>query len=547
MFGRVVVASLLALSQGVVAHSPARNVGARAHHALAMHTTHVRLTDDSPYLGPEPCSRYFAQKKAHDVPDAYGGRNPLAVCGYTPEQLRGAYGVADSGLTGRGVTVAVVDAYASPTALADANRYALRHGDHAFRPGQFREVTPSAYRHLDDGACESPASWGVEESLDVEAVHAIAPDAGIVYVAAASCYDDDLLSALRSVVDGHLASIVSDSWGGVPHGRSGDEDPATMAVYSTLFQRGGRQGISFLFSSGDCGAQDPATSCGAFAARPQTDWPAEDPWVTAVGGTSLAVGPFDDYTGETGWGDRRSLLMTGATGATGMTGTTGTTGRTGGTETGTGTGTGVPSPSTWTPLPGIFRFGGGGGTSEDEPQPGYQRGVVPPALAETLLTGAKAARPMRVVPDVAMAADPMTGFLVGVTERRPDGSVGYGESAIGGTSLATPLFAGIQALAQESAGHAFGFLNPGLYAQAGTAVFTDVTAASMDARSSMDVSTHRPGAPLVSVVDLGIDSRGVHQARLYRLGDDGLLAAGPGYDTVTGLGSPTAAYLRSAK
>jgi subtilase family serine protease len=516
MFGRLVVASLLIVAPGVAAAGATQHAAdshPAGHRPLAMHTAHVQLADDSPYLGPEPCSRYFAQKKAFDVPDAYGGRNPLAVCGYTPEQLRGAYGVADSGLTGKGVTVAIVDAYASPTGLADANRYARRRGDRAFRPGQFREVVPPAYHHLGDDVCEAPESWGVEEALDVEAVHAMAPDADIVYVAAASCDDTDLMAALQTVVDGRLASIVSGSWGGVPHGTLGDEDPATMAAYSALFQHGGQQGISFLFASGDCADQDPATGCGAGAARRQTTYPAQDPWVTAVGGTSLAVGPFDDRTGETGWGDWRSLL--------------------------------APGGASWSPLPGRFRFGSGGGTSEDVAQPDYQRGVVPAALSGTLLTGAKAARPMRVVPDVAMAADPMTGFLVGVSEHHPDGSFGYGESAIGGTSLATPLFAGMQALAQQAAGHPFGFLNPGLYAKAGSAALADVTATSMDAPSSMDGPTHRPGEPLLSVVDLGVDSKGVHQARLYRLGDDGLLATAPGYDAVTGLGSLTGAYVRS--
>ena len=54
---------------------------------------------------------------------------------------------------------------------------------------------------------------------------------------------------------GRLATIVSNSWGGIPHSTYGDEDPATMAAYSALFQRGGAQGISFLFASGDCGAK----------------------------------------------------------------------------------------------------------------------------------------------------------------------------------------------------------------------------------------------------------------------------------------------------
>ncbi|GAA2035122.1 hypothetical protein GCM10009839_39700 [Catenulispora yoronensis] len=496
-----------------------------APHHLAMRTNHVQLdsleetdqaeeTDepndpDAHYLGPKLCSGYYGEHRARNVPDAFGGHNPLSVCGYTPEQLRFAYGVTQAHERGAGVTVAIVDAYASPTMLADANRYAMNHDERLLTPLQYREVLPPSYNHLTDGVCESPSSWATEEALDVEAVHAMAPQANIVYVAAASCDDTDLMAALQKVVDQHLATIVSNSWGGVPHSIYGDEDPATMAAYSALFQRGGQQGISFLFASGDCGAVDPAAECATGSARPQTEYPAQDPWVTAVGGTSLAIGPFDNYGGEVGWGDRRSML--------------------------------APDGQGWAPAAGAgqWRYGGGGGTSEDVPQPAYQDGVVPTALSTTLMSGAKATKPMRVVPDVALDADPMTGFLVGVTTKQANGLPGYGEASIGGTSLATPLFAGLMADAQQGAGHPFGFLNPALYGKAATGAFHDVTPTSLCPGLS------RPGMPPATVVDLGDDSAGVHQARLYQMGDDGLLSTGAGYDAVTGLGSPSLSYLRS--
>lgn len=139
-----------------------------------MHTNHIRLTDDDAgYIGPQKCSDYYGEYTAESVPNAFGGRNPLAVCGYTPEQLRFAYGVTQSGDRGEGITVAIVDAYASPTMLADVNRYAINHGERLLASPQYREVTPPAYRHLTDGECETPSSWAVEEALDVEAVHAM--------------------------------------------------------------------------------------------------------------------------------------------------------------------------------------------------------------------------------------------------------------------------------------------------------------------------------------------------------------------------------------
>ncbi|NED81071.1 serine protease, partial [Streptomyces sp. SID11233] len=81
--------------------------------------------------------------------------------------------------------------------------------------------------------------------LDVEAVHAVAPDANIVYAGAASCYDDDLLDSLGKIVDGRLADIVSNSWGDL----ESNETTASAAAYDQVFQRGAVEGIGFYFSS----------------------------------------------------------------------------------------------------------------------------------------------------------------------------------------------------------------------------------------------------------------------------------------------------------
>ena len=69
---------------------------------------------------------------------------------------------------------------------------------------------------------------------------------------------------------------------------------------------------------------------------------------------------------------------------------------------------------------------------------------MPSSMADTYGTG-----PMRVVPDVAALADPTTGMLVGQTQTFPDGHTDYAEYRIGGTSLASPLYAGMFALAVQ--------------------------------------------------------------------------------------------------
>ena len=91
--------------------------------AQLVHTDRVG-TDAAPSPGfrnAPPCSSYWAEKIATDQPDYQGAKQPYVPCGATPAQLRGAYGIAGSGFDGAGQTVAVIDAYASPTIAADVN------------------------------------------------------------------------------------------------------------------------------------------------------------------------------------------------------------------------------------------------------------------------------------------------------------------------------------------------------------------------------------------------------------------------------------------
>jgi len=449
-----------------------------------------------------PCSKYFGQKIAKNLPQAHGRHVPWTVCGYTPQQLRRAYGASQAGLTGRGVTVAIVDAYASPTMPADANRYARSVGEPLLRPGQYRQILPGSFGNT--ATCGAP-TWLQEESLDVEAVHAMAPDAGIVYVAASDCNDNSLLDALAKVVNGHLADVVSAPWTEIEN----QTTPASMAAYNQLFQEGAAEGIGFSFASGDCGYNDPANACGAgnSSSRPQVEFPASSPGVTAVGGTSLAIGRHGAYQWEAGWGDYSADLNRKGT--------------------------------AWTPhplgtLPGNFLYGAGGGTSTIFRQPSYQVGVVPRSLSTRLPSGKKAAAPMREVPDVAADADPQTGFRYGETETLRDGNTRFVLSSAGGTSLAAELFAGLEAdAAQASAQHTLGFANPLIYRLAGTPAFRDVTG-----RPRIAVAVNNYVNP--------VTGSGPVYTTLRTFGLDGggatLLRPAAGYDPVTGVGSPGQAF-----
>jgi subtilase family serine protease len=450
--------------------------------------------DGATFQGPAQCSSYYGQIKDTTDPPFNGKQEPYVLCGYVPSQLRGAYGVTQSGLTGKSVTIAVVDVYSSPTMLADANQYAEIHGDKPFKHGQYTEtVTPAQWSNLD--LCGGPDGWAGEESLDVEAVHAMAPAANVHYYGANSCMDADIFDVLETIDATHGADIVSDSWDGVLYQTGGDEDPTAIAEYNQLFAQGAIEGISYQFSSGDCGADDPASLCALAtgSAMPQPEFPSSSPWVTAVGGTSLAIGKHNQQLWNTAWGTDVWGLANGA----------------------------------WTL--GGWAFGAGGGTSNLFGEPFYQKGVVPTTLAETLLDGTKAAGPMRVAPDVSLDADPLTGFLAGMTVTLSDGSTSFVESDIGGTSLACPLFAGLQADAmQAQGGREFGLADPALYARSGSAALTDVTAAGPGTRVG-NVLPQAPGSPAITVT----------------FGDDQLLKAGRGYDDATGLGTPSPLYLWS--
>src|SRR5205085_1508355 len=83
------------------------------------------------FVGAPPCSDYFGQQLASSAPAAYGAAQPWVVCGYAPAQIQGAYGTTSAlnrGIDGSGQTVAIIDAYDSPTIGADANTYSQRHG-----------------------------------------------------------------------------------------------------------------------------------------------------------------------------------------------------------------------------------------------------------------------------------------------------------------------------------------------------------------------------------------------------------------------------------
>ena len=191
----------------------------------------------------------------------------------------------------------------------------------------------------------------------------------------------------------------------------------------------GMTGISVLFSSGDSG-----DDVGSVGSR-QVDYPASDPLATAVGGTSTEIGAHGQIVFQTGWSNSYSDLSNGA----------------------------------WSPAPpGNYSSGSGGGTSQLFAQPSYKKGHVPASISEYF-----GSTPMRAVPDISMPGDPNTGLRVGETQVFNNGTH-YAEYRIGGTSLSSPLLAGVLADAVQYSGGAIGFINPLIYGDEQMPAITDV-------------------------------------------------------------------------
>jgi len=464
---------------------------------------HLVKPEQLPPPGPNywvapPCSTYYGQKIATAEPTAYGKNQPWNNCGYTQRQVRDAYGVTKSGMTGKGQAVAIVDAYASPTMPGDADEFASATGDQPFRPGQYSQHLDRPFTLAAADECDAQGWYG-EQTLDAEAVHGQAPDAEVRFVAAASCEDSDLANALAYIVNHHVASIVSDSWG------EPTDQAVITSVFDLIFQAGAAEGIGFFFSSGDSGYESPAEDPGSDTI--QVDYPTSSPWVTSVGGTSLAIGARGNYQFETSWGTLLDPLAA------------------------SGTSWSSPPPGQY---PAGYDGSSGGGTSTLYQQPFYQARVVPTALSHRLPNGTVSPTAMRVVPDVSALADPSTGMLVGQTTLQPDGtSYAFSLSRIGGTSVSCPTFAGIEADAQEAAGHVLGFANPAIYARYGTTAFHDVTDHPLgpgylaQVRNNYTNPATKQGPLLTDLRTLGIDGEGA-----------AALPATNGYDDATGVGSP---------
>jgi subtilase family serine protease len=216
---------------------------------------------------------------------------------YNPQQIRRAYNiqpVLNEGITGKGRTIVIIDAFQSPTIAHDLATF-----DNIFGlPNPILKIfAPDGLTpfNLND---PNQVGWAGEITLDVEWAHAVAPDATIDLVLAKSNADPDILSVTKYAVENNLGSVISQSFG------EGEicADPGLLQAEHKVFKEAIAEHITLFASSGDQGAAQLTCNGNSFFLSAST--PASDPLVTGVGGTFLNANPQTGaYVGETAWND----------------------------------------------------------------------------------------------------------------------------------------------------------------------------------------------------------------------------------------------------
>jgi len=342
--------------------------------------------------------------------------------GYYPNDFRAAYNMGPVG-DGSGQTIGLT-LWGAPVAQSDLDQFASDSGTARLVDGQAGA----------DGIDWIPVNGGSgdttdlgETAMDVEYAHGVAPGSHLKYWLADCSYDSTtnqcnpsetgLEQAINDAANDTSLHVVSNSWGG---GEATSADDPFVSITNASFQYAASVGTTFYFASGDSGEYGDGATV-------SPSYPADSPYVVAVGGTSLTTGGSYDYSSETAW-SCTSLTQC------------------------------MPPPD--------GTGGSGGGCSTVFARPAWQTGV-----GAATCSG-------RAEPDVAADADPNTGadvYYQGIAQ------------PIGGASLATPLWSGMAAITNRylaAQGQTLmGFSAPRIYQLANNATtdgrdFHDVTSGS---------------------------------------------------------------------
>ncbi len=395
----------------------------------------------------------------------------IGIACYSPNQYQQAYDMKPlyaAGLTGKSRTIVLVDSFGSPTIRDDLKTFDSDFG--LPNPPSFNIITPSGTPPAFDPNDSDMVGWAVETSLDVEYAHAMAPGANILLVETPVSETEgtvglpQIVAAENFVINHGLGDVISQSFGAT--------EPTFPNAQSIFNLRGAilnahAHGVTVLGSSGDGGPTDEDTDLADFFPFRVNSWPSSDPLVTSVGGTQLHLDADGNRLApDNVWNDSFNTDVNG----------------------------GTPSA-----------IASGGGRSAVFGRPSYQDGVA------NITHGA------RGTPDVSMSAAVDGAALVYMSF---GGLPAPGYFLIGGTSEASPLFAGVVAVADQAAGHRLGLLNATLYrlGDRGPSGIVDVLGGDTDV--AFTNTTQFPGQ---------------HRVKGFR--------AKRGYDLATGLGTADGARL----
>ena len=433
----------------------------------------------------------------------------LPPCGYDANEIQTAYGLKQlykKGLDGTGQTIVIVDAFGSNTILHDANLFSQLNGLPALTPQNFQIVTPTGpVTCTATNGCIS-GDWQFETTLDVEWAHAIAPNANIVLVLTVDNSLTNLDLGDLAAIGNQYGNVISNSFG-LSEIALKELDPAELVVENGIAQIAAALGISLNVSTGDDGDQLITNNEDFGINAVSVNANADSPFVTAIGGTSTFLDSKDNIKLQTGWGLNVAFLTT-------------------------------PAPNAPLVPPTFIGFesGSGGGTSVVYAKPKFQKS----------LKGK-----FRQLPDISMNADPQTGSEIVVS---PDGNpANVTVEVFGGTSLSCPMFSGLWAIANQAAGGGpIGEAAPILYELPEKAII-DVNLTPVDTLLNVSgLIIDPPNAPIFeSQTDLAqplqntklfvsalYNSPNSTRWDLFTFGTDSSLVTGPGWDNVTGLGTP---------
>jgi len=452
--------------------------------------------------GKMPAALYQGNRYGSDI---HSGQGHLPPCGYEPAAMQTAYGltpVYTSGLDGTGQSVVIVDAFGSPTAGADISVFSSTFGLPA---PHFAVYNPQGVPPYNSG-------WAGETTLDIEWSHAMAPGANIVLIQTIDNFDNNLMGGIQFALNNQLGNVISNSYGSDEY----DDDAQGMQAWDNLNAQAAALGVSVNFSTGDNG--DFYRAVGAYT----VSVPSNSPHATAVGGVSVFLKADYSILFQTGWGTTITRIAK-------PTGTYPPE---------------VPPVCASTLQPGqCFYFGGGGGMSQFFAKPSWQ----------SSLPGAG-----RQQPDVSLTADPYTGVTIISSYNHPGT---YSVSVIGGTSASCPMFSGVWAIVNQKSiqktGHSAGLAAPLMYTLPQNAVL-DIVQASPYTPTNLAGNIFTGGPPMyespTAIVGPDVPQKFTSafyqgtSGRWYGLGFglDSTLVTGPGWDNVTGVGTPNGANFINA-